>query len=85
MSGIAARMLAASWDVPIVEMFHTLGLMKNRIARSPEEMEGAYRINGEADVIQAADRIIAATQPNNLNLSSCTRCPHQKSPSFRQV
>ena len=61
MSGIAAESLKAEWQVPVVHMFHTLGLMKNRIARSPEEMEGEYRANGERRVLQVADRIIAAT------------------------
>jgi D-inositol-3-phosphate glycosyltransferase len=37
MSGIAARDLKAEWDVPIVQMFHTLGLMKQRVAREPGE------------------------------------------------
>ena len=42
-------------------MFHTLGLMKNRVAQSPDEMEGEYRIDGEREVLKTADRIIAAT------------------------
>lgn len=78
MSGIAARMLAASWDVPIVQMFHTLGLMKNRIARTPEEMEGAYRILGETDVIQAADRIVAATLAEQSQLEFLYQTPTSK-------
>lgn len=61
MSGIAAEQLKQAWHVPVVQMFHTLGLMKNRIARSPEETEGEYRIDGERRVMQVADRIIAAT------------------------
>ncbi len=61
MSGIAAESLKTEWGVPLVHMYHTLGLMKNRIARSPAEMEGEYRINGERRVLQLADRIIAAT------------------------
>src|SRR5512137_1908194 len=40
MSGIASEILKAEWQVPLVHMFHTLGLMKNRIARNPSEMEG---------------------------------------------
>jgi D-inositol-3-phosphate glycosyltransferase len=68
MSGIAAEGLKAAWGVPIVHMFHTLGLMKNRIARSPEEMEGDYRIEGERRVIQFADRIIAATLAEQAQL-----------------
>jgi D-inositol-3-phosphate glycosyltransferase len=42
-------------------MFHTLGEMKNRIARSEAEREGEYRIQGERQVLRRADRIIAAT------------------------
>jgi len=61
MSGIAAEQLKAAWNVPVVHMFHTLGLMKNRIARHPSEMEGAYRTDGERQVLASADRIIAAT------------------------
>jgi len=62
MSGIAALDLKVSWQVPVVQMFHTLGLMKNRVAQSPAEMEGEYRINGERRVLQGADCIIAPTQ-----------------------
>jgi D-inositol-3-phosphate glycosyltransferase len=61
MSGIAAKELKRQWNVPVVHMFHTLGLMKQRIARSLEEMEGDYRLKGEKEVISMADRIIAAT------------------------
>jgi D-inositol-3-phosphate glycosyltransferase len=61
MSGIAAKDLKAAWDVPIVQMFHTLGLMKQRVARDANEMEGEYRIQGEQEVLRIADRIVAAT------------------------
>jgi D-inositol-3-phosphate glycosyltransferase len=49
-------------------MFHTLSLMKNRIAQSPEEMEGEYRTNGERRVLQMADRIIAPTLAEQAQL-----------------
>lgn len=61
MSGIAAEILQAEWKVPVLQMFHTLGLMKNRIAQSPEEMEGDFRINGEREVMKFANKIVAAT------------------------
>jgi D-inositol-3-phosphate glycosyltransferase len=61
MSGLAAEMLSDAWGVPIVHMFHTLGEMKNRIAASEAEKEGAYRLNGERRVLARADRIVAAT------------------------
>jgi len=69
MSGIAAGELSTHWGrVPIVQMFHTLGEMKNRVARSPEEREGAYRLMGEREVIARADRIIVATPAEQAQL-----------------
>jgi D-inositol-3-phosphate glycosyltransferase len=67
-SGIAAEMLKSSWDLPIVHMFHTLGEMKNRVATSDDEKEGAYRLDGERRVIANADRIIAATLAEQAQL-----------------
>lgn len=61
LSGIAAELLRDEWNIPILQMFHTLGELKNRIARGPDEFEGAYRLDNERRVIAAADRIIAAT------------------------
>lgn len=62
MSGIAAASLSDAWaGTPIVHMFHTLGEMKNRIARSDKEREGAYRIEGEKQVLRRADRVVVAT------------------------
>ena len=62
MSGLAAASLSDAWGgTPIVHMFHTLGEMKNRIARSEDEREGEYRINGEKQVLRRADRVIVAT------------------------
>ena len=61
MSGIAGEQLKHAWKIPMVHMFHTLGQMKNRVARSPSEIEGRYRIDGEERTIRAADRIVAAT------------------------
>jgi len=52
----------------MVQMFHTLGLMKNRIARSPHEMEGNYRIDGEKEVLRAADRVVVATPAEQSQL-----------------
>ena len=68
MSGIAAAMLKDAWGVPIVHMFHTLGAMKNRIARSEEEREGPYRVDGEKQVLSRADRIIVATPAEKSQL-----------------
>ena len=62
MSGLAAASLSDQWGgTPIIHMFHTLGEMKNRIARTEAEREGEYRINGEKQVLGRVDRITVAT------------------------
>ena len=62
MSGLAAESLSNAWGgTPIVHMFHTLGEMKNRVARSESERAGEDRLKGERQVLRRADRIIAAT------------------------
>jgi len=69
MSGLAAESLSDAWaKVPIVHMFHTLGEMKNRVARSEEEREGEYRVNGERQVLKRANKIIAATLAEQTQL-----------------
>jgi D-inositol-3-phosphate glycosyltransferase len=62
MSGIAAIELKKVWNIPVINMYHTLGLMKQRVARNVEEAEGVYRFNGELEVLAKSDRIVAATQ-----------------------
>ncbi len=61
MSGIAGRDLKKAWNIPMVSMFHTLGLMKNRIA-GEGEYEGDYRIKGEREVLRHSDKVVVATQ-----------------------
>jgi D-inositol-3-phosphate glycosyltransferase len=68
MSGIAAEQLRRAWGAPVVQMFHTLGEMKNRVALSEAEKEGAYRLDGERQVLNMADRIVAATPAEQAQL-----------------
>lgn len=70
MSGLAAEKLAEHWQVPIIQMFHTLGKLKQRVAQNSEEAEGEYRINGESRVISIADKIIASTSTEKAQLES---------------
>ena len=60
LSGWAARDLQAVWGAPIVQMFHTLGEVKNQIA-APSEREPQRRIDGEREIMQFADHLVAAT------------------------
>jgi D-inositol-3-phosphate glycosyltransferase len=78
MSGIAADYLQQTWHVPIVQMFHTLGHMKNQVARSPSETEGSYRVDGEQHVIDIATRIVAATPADEAQITSLYRVDPQK-------
>ncbi|UCG26386.1 MAG: glycosyltransferase [Chloroflexota bacterium] len=62
MSGLVSERLKSIWDgAPVVQMFHTLGHMKNRIALNEEERATQARIDGENQVISFVDAIIAAT------------------------
>lgn len=61
LSGWVARELKKVWDAPIVHMFHTLGKMKDAVARTPEEKEVAVRSAVEEEIMRFADRIVAAT------------------------
>lgn len=61
LSGLAARDLRRAWGTPIIQMFHTLGQMKNSVASSPQEYEPERRIDSEAEVMALADHLVAAT------------------------
>ena len=61
LSGWVARELARECPLPTVHMFHTLGRMKDSVARNEEEKETATRIGVEGELTDEVDRIIAAT------------------------
>lgn len=69
MSGLVAEALSDAWGkTPIVQMFHTLGEMKNRVARTEEDREGSYRLEGERHVLARVDGVIAATAAERAQL-----------------
>ncbi len=68
LSGWAAHQLKRRWKVPFIQMFHTLGRMKNRVARSPEERESELRIRTERDLMTLADYLVAATPAERVQL-----------------
>lgn len=61
LSGWAAHALQSHSPAPIIHMFHTLGLMKDRVARTPGQREVPPRAYVEAQILDFADRIVAAT------------------------
>ncbi len=79
MSGLAAEQLSDAWGgTPIVHMFHTLGEMKNRVARSEDERAGEDRLNGERQALRRADRIVVATLAELTQLRFLYRADDRK-------
>ena len=73
LSGLVAEQLSEAWAVddtrlPIVQMFHTLGHMKNRIASGDAQRAPQSRLDGETRVIRSVDRLIAATPAEESQL-----------------
>ncbi len=62
LSGLAALQLRRQWHVPIVHMFHTLAMMKSRVARNADEEPSDLRLESEQVILREVDRIVAATQ-----------------------
>lgn len=61
-SGLVAEQLRAAWgDIPIVQMFHTLGQMKNQVAQAPHEFATQQRLDAESAILGFADRIVAGS------------------------
>jgi len=61
LSGLVAKELRALWGAPIAQMFHTLGHMKNRVARRAEERETEIRLKAEGEIVGFSDRLVAAS------------------------
>jgi D-inositol-3-phosphate glycosyltransferase len=69
LSGLVADELRAAWGgTPVVQMFHTLGLMKNRVALNDSDREPSVRIDRELEVMVSVDRIVAATPAEQAQL-----------------
>jgi D-inositol-3-phosphate glycosyltransferase len=61
LSGQVGAVAAERWGVPLVQSMHTLGKVKNLALASGDCAEPAVRIRGEAEVVTAADRLVANT------------------------
>jgi D-inositol-3-phosphate glycosyltransferase len=59
LSGVVGLTLRDRWRVPLVQMFHTLGRLKNGAGVAAEQ-EPALRIAEERRIIASADRLVAA-------------------------
>ena len=61
LSGWVARELQREWGLPVVQMFHTLGRMKDKVAGGPAQREATNRAQVEQEIMDFADRIVAST------------------------
>ena len=75
LSGLAALKLKKVWNIPVIHMFHTLALLKNKIASSEKDIEGEYRIEGEKKVLSEIDKLIVATINEKDNLQTLYSTP----------
>jgi len=60
-SGLAAKALAARWNVPLVHSHHTLGKVKNGALAPGDIPEPFFRLTAEDEVIGSADVLVAST------------------------
>jgi D-inositol-3-phosphate glycosyltransferase len=68
LSGVVGLALRARWGTPVLQMFHTLGRLKNRAARDAAEREPEVRLAAEARIVARADRIVAANAEERAQL-----------------
>ncbi|HEV8310691.1 MAG TPA: glycosyltransferase [Methylomirabilota bacterium] len=69
LSGLVALGLGRRWGRPVVHMFHTLGALKNSVARGGEDREPDSRIRAEERIASTADRIVAANLVERADLA----------------
>jgi D-inositol-3-phosphate glycosyltransferase len=68
LSGLAGLDLARRWDAPLVHMFHTLGAIKNAVARGSGDTEPPERLAAEIRIAAGADRIVASNLVERADL-----------------
>lgn len=77
-SGLAARALARAWRVPFVHSQHTLARVKNQFLAPGDVPEAQSRIDGEDEIMRAADVLIASTDDEWQQLSCLYAVQHDR-------
>jgi D-inositol-3-phosphate glycosyltransferase len=62
LSALVARGLAKRWDLPTVQMFHTLGLVKREVMDEDADGESDARVEIERRAIRESSAIVAASE-----------------------
>src|SRR5207237_1998991 len=61
LSAKVARTLAERWDVPTIQMFHTLGLVKREVLDEDVDGESDIRVSIEREAVRGSAAIVAAS------------------------
>jgi D-inositol-3-phosphate glycosyltransferase len=69
LSGVAGLRLRARWGGPLLQMFHTLGRLKNSVTEAGREAEPEIRIVEEQRIVRGADLVIAANAVESDHLA----------------
>ena len=79
-SGLVALKIKESLiqPIPLVMTFHTLALMKNLVARTPQEMESQVRIDAEFSLTQKSDVIVTPSSSDKEYLQYLYDVPPEK-------
>lgn len=78
-SGLVAQKALAKYShVPFIMSFHTLGLMKNLVARDTLERESQFRIRTEFALMKRASAIIASSENDKEYMQYLYDAPESK-------
>jgi D-inositol-3-phosphate glycosyltransferase len=75
---LAKDLRAKGMRAPIVQMFHTLGAMKNRVARTATEAETDTRILTERELMRQVARVVASTPRDMEQMLQLYDAPRDK-------
>ncbi len=70
LSGWAGLSLQKDLGAPLVHMFHTLGVMKNRVAKNEEDKETSLRVFVEKRLMERSDLIVASSPSDKAHMLS---------------
>jgi D-inositol-3-phosphate glycosyltransferase len=68
LSGWAGLRLQRDLGVPIIHMFHTLGIMKNRVATTEKDKETSLRISLEKKLMDSSHLIVASSPADRAHM-----------------
>lgn len=79
LSGLAGQKLQqAGVDAPLVQMFHTLGAMKNHVAIGTHDRETDRRIEAEGELMKSVARVVASTPRDKRQMIELYNAPAER-------